>query len=66
MLGQGQFQPLAGSQPYIGQQDQLERVAEWRVELVVATAYIKPVITALKAAHPYEEPAYSVLRLEAF
>ena len=66
VLGQGQFQPLAGSQPYIGQQDRLEKVAEWRVELVVAAAYIKPVITALKAAHPYEEPAYSVLLLETF
>lgn len=66
VLGQGQFRPMAGSQPFIGEQDQLEQVAEWRVEVVVAAADIKPVITALKAAHPYEEPAYAVYRLETF
>ncbi len=60
------FQPMTGSQPFIGQQGQLERVAEWRVELVVAAAYIKPVVAALKAAHPYEEPAYGVYLLADF
>ena len=59
-LGQGQFQPMSGSQPFIGQQGQLEVLAEWRVELVVKAASIKPVLAALKSAHPYEEPAYSV------
>ncbi len=66
VLGQGQFQPMAGSQPFIGKQDQLEKVAEWRVELVVDAAYIKSVLVALKAVHPYEEPAYAVYRLENF
>ena len=66
VLGQGQFQPLPGSQPFIGQHDQLEQVPEWRVELVVAASHIKSVVTALKAAHPYEEPAYAVYRLETF
>lgn len=66
VLGQGQFKPMVGSQPFIGEQGQLEEVAEWRVEMVVAAAYIKPVMTALKAAHPYEEPAYAVYRLESF
>jgi len=28
VLGQGQFQPMAGSQPFIGQQNQLANVAE--------------------------------------
>ncbi|HKM36400.1 MAG TPA: NGG1p interacting factor NIF3 [Thiopseudomonas sp.] len=66
VLGQGQFQPLPGSQPFIGQHDQLEQVPEWRVELVVAASHIKSAVTALKAAHPYEEPAYAVYRLETF
>jgi hypothetical protein len=38
VLGQGQFRPMAGSQPFIGEQGQLEQVAEWRVEMVVAAA----------------------------
>ncbi len=66
VLGLGQFQPMAGSQPFIGTQNQLEKVAEWRVELVVDAAHIKPAVSALKAAHPYEEPAYAVYRLERF
>lgn len=31
-LGQGQFRPLDGSQPYLGQVGQVEHVAEWKVE----------------------------------
>lgn len=66
VLGQGQFEPMAGSQPFLGRLEQLEQVAEWRVELVVEVAAIKAVVAALKAAHPYEEPAYGVYRLEQF
>lgn len=66
VLGQGQFEPMAGSQPFLGQLERLEQVAEWRVELVVETAAIKAAVAALKAAHPYEEPAYGVYRLEQF
>lgn len=64
--GEGQFRPLEGSQPYIGKQNQLERVAEYRVETLVDSKCVKAVIQALKQAHPYEEPAYEVIRLEAF
>jgi len=34
--GLGQFRPLPGSQPHLGEQGSLEQVAEWRVELVLA------------------------------
>ena len=64
--GSGQFMPLAGSQPHIGTQDTLETVEEWRVEMVVADAYIKPVIEALKQTHPYETPAYNVIQVLDF
>lgn len=62
-LGQGQFRPLAGSQPFLGRQGEVERVAEYRVELVCADDLLRPAISALKAAHPYEEPAYDVWQL---
>jgi len=61
--GKGQFKPLAGSQPHIGQQQVLEQVSEWRVEMVVATDKLAAVIKALKQAHPYETPAYDVLAM---
>jgi len=61
-LGEGQFRPLVGSQPAIGQQDLVERVAEYKVELVCSREKIQAAIAALKASHPYEEPAYGVLK----
>ncbi len=61
--GTGQFMPLVGSTPHIGSHDNLEAVSEWRVEMVVAEAAINTVITALKQAHPYETPAYDVIKV---
>lgn len=66
ILGRGQFRPLDGSQPFIGQAGVLETAAEYRVELVCADHCVRNAITALKAAHPYEEPAYEVLALVPF
>lgn len=59
-LGKGQFKPLKGANPAIGQIGQLERVDELRVELVVEDARVRSVLEALVNAHPYEEPAYQV------
>lgn len=62
-LGQGQFRPLDGSQPFLGQAGEVEVVEEWKVELVVADDLIVQVVAALKQSHPYETPAYEVWRL---
>lgn len=61
--GQGQFLPLAGATPYIGQQHQLETLMEYRVEMVCDDECVKAAINALRNAHPYEEPAFDVWRL---
>ena len=66
ILGEGQFLPMSGSQPFLGAENKLEKVSEYKVEMVCDNEHIKAAITALKAAHPYEEPAYQVFRLEAF
>ena len=63
VLGQGQFRPLNGSQPFLGQTGVVEVVEEWKVELVVDDFLIEQVVQALKLAHPYESPAYEVWRL---
>jgi structural hemagglutinin/hemolysin toxin protein RtxA len=63
-LGQGQFRPLAQSHAFIGNVDQIEKIAEYRVELVCEKALIKLVIEALIATHPFETPAYSVLEMK--
>ena len=65
-LGDGQFRALDGSNPTIGQQGVVEAVAEYKVELVCEEKHIEDVISALKDSHPYEEPAYDVIKLESF
>ena len=62
-LGQGQFRPLIGSQPFLGQHQHIEHVMEYRVELVCDDALVESAIAALRRAHPYEMPAYDVWRL---
>jgi hypothetical protein len=63
VFGQGQFRPLEGSQPWLGQQGRVEQVPEYRVEMVCDRQYIKAVVEALLEAHPYEEPAWDVVAL---
>lgn len=59
--GTGQFRPLSGSNPTIGEHDQVEFVSELKVELVCSEEHIDAAISALKKAHPYEEPAYHLI-----
>lgn len=66
VLGEGQFRPLTGSAPFIGQQLQLEKVPEYKVEMVCDDKLITAAVAALKASHPYETPAYDVVRLESY
>ncbi|WP_439133387.1 NGG1p interacting factor NIF3 [Pseudomaricurvus sp.] len=66
VLGQGQFRPLPGSQPHIGQHGQVEVVDEYRVEMVCSDESIAAAVAALKRAHPFEEPAYDVIQVLDF
>lgn len=62
-LGQGQFRPLAGSQPHLGSQDELTRLEELRVEMVCAEEHLAAAIAALRDSHPYETPAFAYWRI---
>lgn len=62
-LGEGQFRALQGSDPYVGQQGKVEKVQEYRVELVCEDDKLTAVVAALRAAHPYEEVAFDVVQL---
>ena len=64
--GQGQFRPLKDSKPWLGQEDMVETVVEFKVEMVCQNELIAKAVEALKAAHPYEEPAYDVVQLAEF
>ncbi|KRI53335.1 MULTISPECIES: hypothetical protein [Acinetobacter] len=61
--GIGQFKPVKGADPYIGEVGELEQVDEWRVETIVIEENAKAVAKALKASHPYEEPAFEFIQI---
>ncbi len=61
--GVGAFRPLDGAKPYIGRPGKLEKVAEVRLEALVAEALTDKVLGAMLAVHPYEEPAYDLVAL---
>ncbi len=61
--GEGQFRPLAGADPFIGAVGELERVVEYKVELLCPEHCISDVVAALKDSHPYEEPAFDIYQL---
>ena len=63
-LGRGQFRPVAGAKPFIGEGNRLEQLKEFKVEMICQRSALKAVVRALKKAHPYEEPAFHVLKLE--
>lgn len=61
--GQGQFRPLAGSSPFLGEIGQTRFLDEYKVEMICHDAAIKPAIAALLRAHPYEQPAYAAYKI---
>ncbi|MGP4067708.1 Nif3-like dinuclear metal center hexameric protein [Halobacillus sp. B29] len=63
LSGQGTFKPQEGSNPYIGQVDDLEIVEEKRIETIVPKSKLNGVLAAMKKAHPYEEVAYDLYPL---
>lgn len=61
--GTGQFKPEPKSNAYIGKIGKLSKVIEYKVEVICHISSIKKVIKALKKSHPYEHPAFGVLKL---
>ena len=62
--GTGTFFGDESATPTIGQKGQLERVSEIRFETVLPATSAGAVVSALKQAHPYEEPAFDLLMME--
>ncbi|MFL6154915.1 MAG: Nif3-like dinuclear metal center hexameric protein [Marmoricola sp.] len=61
--GECRFRPLPGANPAIGSVGELEVVEEVRIEVVADRHRRGDLVSAMIAAHPYEEPAYDVLEL---
>lgn len=63
VLGEGQFRPLAGSSPFVGNLNEDHRLAEYKVEMVCADRAIQAAVKALLACHPYQQPAYEIYKM---
>lgn len=63
--GTGTFLGGEGTSPAAGEPGRPHRAPEIRLETVVPLARTEAVVAALRAAHPYEEPAFDLLRLVA-
>lgn len=61
--GTGQFRPVAGANPAVGEVGQLHAGPELRIEFVAASSQRRAITEALRAAHPYEEPAFDVVEM---
>jgi dinuclear metal center YbgI/SA1388 family protein len=59
--GTGSFVPQPGANPAVGRIGEPANVAESRLELLVPPHRVAEVVRALRATHPYEEPAYDLV-----
>ncbi len=58
VAGTGTFRGSDATNPFLGQAGKFEEAAEWRLETILPESLRPGVEAALRAAHPYEEPAY--------
>jgi dinuclear metal center YbgI/SA1388 family protein len=61
--GTGTFFGEAGASPAVGVAGKLEMVEELRVETIVSKRRAEAVVHAMRAVHPYEEPAFDLVRV---
>jgi dinuclear metal center YbgI/SA1388 family protein len=65
VTGIGQFLPHEGATPAVGSVGNVERVDEDRFEVIAPARLRADVLSAMRAAHPYEEPAFDIFALVA-
>lgn len=57
------WRPLAGTNPYIGKENDISCEPELRVEVTIKAERLKETMEAIKRVHPYEEPVINVIPL---
>lgn len=65
VAGTGTFKGNEQSSPKMGRRNVREAIAEDRIEVLVTQESLTHVTRAMKSAHPYEEVAYDLFRLES-
>lgn len=62
--GTGTFKAEAGASPYVGEIGKQHQEGETKIEIVFPAHLERQVVNALLAAHPYEEVAYDIFKME--
>jgi dinuclear metal center YbgI/SA1388 family protein len=62
--GTGTFMPVGDANPTTGELNVRSELRELRMEFLVSTHVINPVLKAMREAHPYEEVAYELIALQ--
>ena len=63
-FGEGSFFPISGSKPFKGEKGMLEKVNEEKLEVILPDYLLSDIIQSMNSAHPYEEVAYDVFKLQ--
>lgn len=63
--GEQTFRPRDGASPVIGKVGEIERVAADRVEMVLPRYRRRAVVEAMRAAHPFDVPAFDLYEMAA-
>lgn len=59
----GTWRPIAGSNPYIGEENVISEEDELKVEVNVRKENLAKTLQAIRRVHPYEEPLINVIPL---
>lgn len=62
--GNGTFTAGEGARPFVGERDKPHEEPELRLEVVFPSHLEARILKAMRTAHPYEEVAYDLLRIE--
>lgn len=62
--GTGTFKGNENTKPYVGEKGTLHEEAEKRLEVIFPLHLHRSIVSSLKAAHPYEEVAFDIVKLE--
>ena len=62
--GIGTFKPKEGASPFLGKENELEKVKETKIETIVQRKDFPNLLEIVKKAHPYEEVAYDLYPME--
>lgn len=63
LQGEGCYRALEGANPFAGKVGEHHVEPEVRIEVLVKKVLCDGVVCAMKAVHPYEEPAYDIIPL---